>query len=195
VAHPFQPYRKGWGAFAVAFCRCWCFCFCLCCCFLPLLVLLLLLLTLTCHPSPKAEDLLLLLPIPVFAVACSFAVFAVPVLFACHSAAQRRNLLLPLSLLLGSPRLKPWVSQPQKRRGFSPWGMPSSPARKPAPTQTIVYHAPCAFIAAFAFTASRSSKQAFPSESNGRAKLKATAVGPWLCRCSSLALPSFHSIG
>jgi hypothetical protein len=37
----------------------------------------------------------------------------------------------------------------------------------------------CAFMAALAFTASRSSLLAFPSESKGRAKSKPTAVGPW----------------
>ena len=35
---------------------------------------------------------------------------------------------LPPPLLLGTPRLQPWVSQPRsKKRGFSPWGMLSCP--------------------------------------------------------------------
>jgi hypothetical protein len=35
-----------------------------------------------------------------------------------------------LPLLLGNPRLQPWVSQPfPPSGGFSPWGMPSRPLR------------------------------------------------------------------
>src|SRR5579871_1354991 len=57
---------------------------------------------------------------------------------------SRRDLLLPLQLSLslllllplhlGTPRLQPWASQPPfKKRGFSPWGMPSHPLHPKRP--------------------------------------------------------------
>jgi len=79
-------------------------------------------------PLPLSLPFLLLLPLPLpFSLPFSLLL---PLPFSLPLPSPS-----PSPLLLGTPRLQPWVSHPvPKERGFSPWGMLGSTNRVPTPT-------------------------------------------------------------